>query len=62
MNLKGLDTERRGRASQAPADAFRATGVSGAECPEEMATASTPRKKAVRRTAPRLPGSSYTDC
>ena len=54
--------ERRGRASQAPADALSATGVRGAECPVEMATASTPRKNAVRKTAPRLPGSSYTEC
>lgn len=50
--------KRRGRDSHAPADALSATGVSGAECPEVIATASTPRKNAVRRTAPRLPGSS----
>lgn len=44
--------------SQAPADALMATGLRGALLRVEMATASTPRKKAVRRIAPRLPGSS----
>jgi len=50
--------EIRGRDSEAPALALRAVGVRGAECREERAMASTERKWAVRRMAPRLPGSS----
>ena len=44
--------------SHAPADALIATGLRGALLRVEMTTASTPRKKAERRIAPRLPGSS----
>ena len=46
-------------ASEAPAEAFKETGESGAVQFWVIPTASTPKKKAVRRTAPRLPGSSY---
>ncbi len=58
MKFAGLLMLRRGRDSQAPADAFSATGLSGALLRLDIATASTPRKNAVRRMAPRLPGLS----
>lgn len=59
MKFAAWETEKMGRVSHAPAEALRATGDKGAEFRVEIARASTPRKKAVRRMAPRLPGSSY---
>lgn len=58
MKFSGWLTLRRGTDSHAPEDALIATGLRGALLRVEMATASTPRKNAVRRIAPRLPGSS----
>lgn len=58
MKLEGVLTLINGSDSHAPAEALRAAGLSGALL-RDMATASTPRKNAVRRMAPRLPGSSW---
>lgn len=58
MKLEGVLTLTNGSDSHAPAEALRAAGLSGALL-RDMATASTPRKNAVRRMAPRLPGSSW---
>ena len=44
--------------SEAPAEALIATGDRGALLRLEIATASTPRKKAVLKIPPRFPGSS----
>lgn len=57
MKLAGVLTLTNGSDSHAPAEALRAAGLSGALL-RDMATASTPRKNAVRMMAPRLPGSS----
>lgn len=58
MKLVGDLTLTNGSDSHAPAEALRAAGLSGALL-RDMATASTPRKNAVRRMAPRFPGSSW---
>ena len=58
MKFAGVLTLTNGSDSHAPAEALRAAGLSGALL-RDMATASTPRKNAVRRMAPRLPGSSW---
>ena len=59
-NLAGLLIASSGRHSDAPEEALSATGDRGALLRFAMATASTPRKKAVRMIAPRFPGSSYS--
>ena len=59
MKILGCATVIKGKDSAAPAEALRATGEKGALW-LETATASTPRKKADRIIAPRLPESSYT--
>lgn len=59
MKSTGFSTLRRGRDSAAPADDLSATGLSGAESRLEMAMASTPKRKAERMIAPRLPGSRW---
>lgn len=52
-------TESIGRASAAPAAAFRETGERGAVQLVVIAAASPPKKKAVRKMAPRFPGSTW---
>lgn len=60
MKDRGCAIDIRFRFSAAPADAFRVTGLNGAQLRLEIAMASTPKKYAVRSIPPRLPGSNWT--